>query len=164
MIGRLVGCVVLGLAALPVVAAEDINFSDLQRPGAGLSRSAVVPGLAKEGASFVSRFNDVDSARVEDLRRARAAAASYSSSSSSSSSLSSSSSSSSQKSAPSNKTFVCRIYCNSSSGPQITREFTGPDRATVARMIDDNGHTICRDSGMARASSSRFDPSQCREK
>lgn len=69
MIGRLVCCVVLGLAALPVVAAEDINFSDLQRPGAGLSRSAVVPGLAKEGASFVSRFREVDSGRIEDRNR-----------------------------------------------------------------------------------------------
>jgi len=160
MIVRLLCSLSLGLVVQKGLA-EDINFSDLQRPGPGLSRSASVPGLAKEGAIFVSRFNEVDSARIEDLKRARAAAASYSSSSSS---TSSSSSNSSQKSAPSNKTFVCRIYCNNSSGPQITREFTGPDRAAVARMIDDNAHNICRDSGMSRASSSRFDPSQCREK
>jgi hypothetical protein len=161
MIVRLICSVSLGLVLLPVLA-EDINFSDLQRPGAGLSRSASVPGLAKEGASFVSRFSEVDSARIEDLRRSRAAAASSSSSSSSTSS--SSSSSSSQKSSQSNKTFICRIYCNSNTGPVITQEFIGPDRATVARIIDDNGHTICRNSGMSRASSSRFDPSQCREK
>ncbi|WP_300441879.1 hypothetical protein [Zoogloea sp.] len=152
------------LVCVPLSAvAQEINFADLQRPGSGLSRSATVPGLGKEGASFISRFSEVDSGRLEDLRRSRAAAASSSSYSSSGSS-SSQSSKSSASSAPKNKTFVCSIYCNSSSGPLITREFSGPDRAAVARMIDDNAHTICRNSGMSRASSSSFDPSQCREK
>lgn len=154
MIVRLVCVLVMGLAVLPGLA-EDINFSDLQRPGVGLSRSASVPGLASEGASFIGRFSEVDSGRVEDLRHSRSAA---------STSSSSTSSSSSQKSAPSNKTFVCRIYCNSGSGPQITREFSGLNREAVARMIDDNSHSICRDSGMSRSSNIRFDASQCREK
>ena len=151
------------LVCVPLSAvAQEINFADLQRPGSGLSRSATVPGLGKEGASFISRFSEVDSGRLEDLRRSRAAAASSSSYSSSGSS--SSQSSKSSASSPKNKTFVCSIYCNSSSGPLITREFSGPDRAAVARMIDDNAHTICRNSGMSRASSSSFDPSQCRKK
>lgn len=159
MIGRLVGCVVLALASLPALA-DDINFSDLQRPGGGLSRSAVVPGLAAEGASFVSRFSEVDTSRVEDLRRSRAAAASYSSRSSSSSSASSSS----KKSAPSNKTFICTIYCVSASGPKVQHEVKASSKAEAARYMSNNSDQICKSDGLGKASSASFSENQCREK
>ena len=154
MIVRLLCAIVMCLGALPGLA-EDINFSDLQRPGSGLSRSAIVTGLASEGANFIGRFSEVDSRRVEDLRHSQSAAITSSSSASTASS---------QKSDSPSKTFICRIYCNSGSGPQITREFSGPNREAVARMIDENSHNICRDSGFSRSSSIRFDASQCREK
>jgi hypothetical protein len=57
--------------ALPsALFAQDVNFDDLRKPGPGLSATAVINGIAKEGSDIVSRFNEVDRGRLEERRAA----------------------------------------------------------------------------------------------
>lgn len=138
-------------------ADKPLNFDDLARAGLNPTSSFRAQGVAHQVNELVDGLGRSHNVEREASRR------SSSSSGSSSSSSSSSSSTSSSKSGA-QRTFVCTIYCNSSSGPRIEREFTGPDREAVARMIDENSHSICRGSGFAKSSSSKFNPSQCRQK
>jgi hypothetical protein len=64
----------------------------------------------------------------------------------------------------SNKTFVCKIYCESASGPPIYREFSGKNREEVARTVGDNANSICKGGGFSKSSNRSFDPSQCTAK
>lgn len=159
---RLAGLTTLLLVACSAATAQapadkPLNFDDLARPGLNPSSSFRAQGVAHQVNELVDGLG-----RAHNVER-EASRGSSSSSGTSSSSTSSSSSTGSGKSGA-QKTFVCTIYCNSSSGPRIEREFTGPDREAVARMIDENSHSICRGSGFAKSSSSKFNPSQCRAK
>lgn len=145
---------ITGSAALAQTPAEKpLNFEDLARTGLNPTPSFRAQGVAHQVNELVDGFG-----RSHNVERDARRSSSNSSSSSSSSSSTNAGKSSAQK------TFVCTIYCNSSSGPRIEREFKGPDRDAVARMIDENADSICRGTGFSKASSSRFNPSQCRAK
>ncbi|WP_334277824.1 hypothetical protein [Roseateles microcysteis] len=142
------------LASAQGTADKPLDFDDLARAGLNPSTTFRAQGVSTRVNELVDGFG-----RGHNVER-EARSSSGNTSSPSSSSGSSSSTSAGKGSAP--KTFVCTIYCNSASGPRIEREFKGPDRETVARMIDENADQICRGTGFSKASGSRFNPSQCR--
>ncbi|GEM_PF-3304806 len=51
------------LIAAPV-GAQDINFSDLKRPGRPLTKSYTIQGVRSEGSKYIGNFNEVDGGRV----------------------------------------------------------------------------------------------------
>lgn len=157
----LISAIFLGISM--TIFAQEINFDDLQRPGSELSRTATISGLAAEGLRYRDQFIGNDDVRIEEANQARSR---YSSSSSSSSSGSSSSSNQSvSKSSQKSKTFICEIYCESASGPRISREFNGANKDEVVRYVGDNADRICNSSGVSKRASGRsFSASQCREK
>lgn len=62
------------------------------------------------------------------------------------------------------KTFVCTIYCNSTSRPTIRRETKVSSRAEAARLLGEQGHSLCQGEGHSRASSMTLPERQCYEK
>ena len=138
------------------------------------SRAQLVKGRS-DAINDESRAQAVASDRavggvIESIKKfsrelATAAASSGSSRYSGSSLSDSSSGQPSAKSSPKNKTFVCEIYCESRNDPRISREFGGSSRDEVARYIDANADSICKNSGISnKASGIHFSASQCREK
>jgi hypothetical protein len=99
--------------------------------------------------------------RIDNIHQINQNLRSYSSSSSNSSNTSSNSSSAAQKST---KTFLCEIYCESASGPRITREVKAANRHEAATYMGDNANEICRGTGFSKASGRNFPDGQCREK
>lgn len=58
--------------------------------------------------------------------------------------------------------FSCVIYCNSASGPKITREIQAASRAAAAKSAGDQAHSFCKGAGHVAASSLTLPESQCR--
>lgn len=58
--------------------------------------------------------------------------------------------------------FSCVIYCNSASGPKITREIQAAGRAAAAKSAGDQANSFCKGSGYVAASSLTLPESQCR--
>lgn len=75
MLSRLLICVA-GVVS-PFVIADDIDFNDLRRPGAGLSKSYPISGVAIEAKKAMMQFDEIDTQRVAKARASREAAAAY---------------------------------------------------------------------------------------
>lgn len=153
----------LYLCLTPLIwAAEQYDFDKLLMNASTEKGPFIVSGAAQNATEALSRFAEIDSLRADEyIRRARAPSSEMSVSSSSSSS------SSSDKKSPlaaSQKTFVCKIYCESASGPVIYRDFSAADRSDAARQAADVVHKACKSSGFSKASNVRFDPAQCSAK
>ena len=143
--------------------SQDINFKDLSRTGPAVVKRYIVDGIEADGRAYLLKFDGVDSDRVA-VRNAEIDAR-RSSGASGSTSRDSSSGQPSAKPSQKNKMFVCEIYCESRNGPRISREFNGSSKDEVARYIDANADSICKNSGVSKkASDIRFSASQCKEK
>lgn len=168
MLVRLLSAVLLSVifpgAQVMAQSPKRINFADLdRRESRQQSSTAPIRGLGRDSLEVLNRFLEEDG-----QERQRFAASSTPSTEPTRSDESSAGTAVSPNSRRSSETkqqrFVCRIYCQSGTGPVIEREFTGSSREAVAREIDRNSNEICRSSGFTRSSSSRFDASQCRQK
>ena len=65
--------------------------------------------------------------------------------------------------APQQKTFICIIYCVSSSGPKVQHKVSASSRAEAASYMGKNANEICKSDGLGKASSVSFSENQCRE-
>lgn len=152
----------LCISATPLPSAaqaqDNINFQDLARPGPPVIKRYTVTGLEADGRSYLAKFDGVDTERIE-ARRAMMSSGSGQSSSSSSSSYGGT-----KTESPKAKTFVCTIYCQSSSGPTINREVKAASRREAAQFMGANADQICRGTGFDRASARAFPENQCRER
>jgi hypothetical protein len=62
------------------------------------------------------------------------------------------------------KTFVCKIYCQSTSGSITRYELSAKNRREAANYVGDNADEICRSNGHSYASNKAFSERQCSEK
>ncbi|WP_146204644.1 hypothetical protein [Massilia glaciei] len=62
------------------------------------------------------------------------------------------------------KTFECKIYCKSASGPVTYFKVDSASRGEAAKYMDEHADEICRKNGLAHASGLKFSESQCRER
>jgi hypothetical protein len=62
-----------------------------------------------------------------------------------------------------NKTFECKIYCKSASGPVIFTSIEAGSRRQAADLAAKQADQVCAASGKSHASSVKFSESQCRE-
>lgn len=152
-------CVMAGMNA----QAQDINFKDLSREGRPVTKRYVVEGIAADGREYLTHFDGVDASRVQASRAAAAQAATYQAEQSRNNATSAASKSNAPT-AKSAKTYACVIYCNSSSGPKITREVTATSRREAAKLIGNNADSLCKNTGYQHASSVTFPEDQCRER
>jgi hypothetical protein len=60
--------------------------------------------------------------------------------------------------------YVCKIYCKSTSGPTIQREFQASSRAEAARIAGDQADGLCNSAGHGTASSRSLPENQCWKK
>jgi hypothetical protein len=143
---------------------DEINFDDLQRQGAELSKTVVIPQISKEADSYMRDFIGSDTVRTEERNARSSYSGSGSSGTSSSDNSTSSSNSSSKNNSRTSKNFSCHVYCKSVNGPVTWIDVSAESRRAAADYIDSHGHEICRESGYSNASNSRFKESQCAEK
>lgn len=61
----------------------------------------------------------------------------------------------------SSKTYLCRIYCNSSSEPIVKHAISAAYRKEAAVYLDKDADRICRENGYSLASSRAFSGQQC---
>lgn len=154
-------CFMAGMCAQAL--AQDINFRDLSRQGRPVIKRYVVEGILADGREYLEKFDGIDTSRVQASRAAAAQAAAYQAEQSRNNS-SNASSKASVSSTKSMKTYACVIYCNSASGPKITREVSAATRSEAAKYMGDNADSICKNTGYQRSSSHSFAESQCRER
>jgi hypothetical protein len=155
----------ISLSAQP---SKPVDFSDLTRGSSTSTRTFPVEGIRDESFKYLRNFaGSDDEARAGIARRASEARSNPSPTGSSGSSSSSSSSSRESvapaKAAPAEKVYVCTIYCNSASGPTITRKFSVKTRSEAAKQAGDQADQYCQAAGYARSSSRSFPENQCRE-
>lgn len=62
------------------------------------------------------------------------------------------------------KKFVCKIYCQSASGPITSYELTAKNRRAAANYVGDHADEICHSDGHSYASKKAFSENQCSEK
>jgi hypothetical protein len=153
--------VVIALACLSVSAqsSKTVDFSDLTSAGASSTRTFSVDGIRDESFKHLRSFAASDS----DAREGIARRASERRASSNSNSTSSRESTPPPKAVPAEKVFVCTIYCNSASGPTISRRFSVKTRSEAAKQAGDQADQFCRADGYAKSSGRTFPESQCRE-
>lgn len=63
---------------------------------------------------------------------------------------------------PTEKSYVCTIYCNTASGPTIRHELTAKSRIEAATSAGEIADNLCRDKGYSKASSLTLPERQCR--
>ena len=148
----------LALATSTAQAVDVDKFLDAaKKPGGGAQGVVVDDSVRRANSESTDRVLDVRNERAEERRRAMAAAPPPTPSGGDKPG-------SAKPAAPAAKKFICSIYCLGPSGPRIEREFSGPDRDTVAREIGNNADSVCQGSGYNRASGKAFSASQCRAK
>jgi hypothetical protein len=62
------------------------------------------------------------------------------------------------------KAWVCRVYCQSASGPVVTHTVEATTRAEAAKIMDRTSDQVCRSNGYSYASGRAFPERQCSEK
>jgi len=60
--------------------------------------------------------------------------------------------------------YVCKVYCENTSGPKEYVTVKADSASEAAKIVDQQGHQICRDSGHSKASDATVSPSQCSRK
>lgn len=64
----------------------------------------------------------------------------------------------------SSRTWVCRVFCKSSSGPVVTHSVQAKSRTEAAKYMDRAADQVCRNNGLSYASGLAFPERQCSEK
>jgi hypothetical protein len=59
------------------------------------------------------------------------------------------------------KTYQCKIYCKSASGPVVYQKFQAASRRDAAKMAGDRANNICATQGHSYSSAAEFKESQC---
>lgn len=62
--------------------------------------------------------------------------------------------------------FACTVHCKTSGGSieRIQVNVSAPDAGQAAKIIDPQGHQLCRQAGYARATDATMSSSQCSRK
>lgn len=66
--------------------------------------------------------------------------------------------------APVSKTFECKIYCKSGSGPTISRRIEASSRKDAAKLAGDRSNEFCEKAGLGKSSVLTLAESQCVER
>ena len=169
-IGLPIGLAVcLGGAMAQTGPGSEIRFEELKRPAPEVVRRVTVPGVASEALEHARAFVSEDTARREELQRFRAAAAGSDSGRAGQGSTSDNSSGSDNNkkkaAAPSiPKVYSCTIYCKSSSGPTIRRDFPAQSRRDAARIAGDSADQLCGQAGLGMGNPRALPEGQCHER
>jgi hypothetical protein len=83
-----------------------------------------------------------------------------------SSSVESNTTSTSSTSSPpvTTRTWICQVFCKSSTGPVVTHTVQAKNRSEAAKYMDRVANQVCRDHGLSFASGLSFPEKQCSEK
>jgi hypothetical protein len=142
----------------PRVEQSSIDFDALAtpKPEFNLPVTASTSGLYSSINSEVERQGGRHNADV-NTRRSQTSSASASSGTSSGSGQADTR----RSSAPAAETYVCKIYCKSTSGPTIEREFRATSRREAAQVAGDSADAACNRAGHGVASAKALPESQC---
>jgi hypothetical protein len=156
--------ILLAMSFSSVVAAQarPIDFSDLEKATGPDVRSVLVTGIRTSARTSMDSFWEIVAEREREAneRRASMPAERRDSSSKSPDDRSNATAKAATK-AEGPQSFVCTVYCNSSSGPTVRHRLQAASRREAARLTGDAGESICRNKGFAKASSLSLPESQC---